>query len=81
MAKIPNNQKKKTADYLKRIDYISVREDAGCRIIKQLTGRDVPMVVDPTILMAKIIGMRCVAIELYQMTIFLLFHKCNWRIS
>ena len=53
VAKIPNNQKKKTADYLKRIDYISVREDAGCRIIKQLTGRDVPMVVDPTILMAK----------------------------
>ncbi len=51
--RIQDNQIKKTADYLNRIDYISVREDVGCKIIKDLTKRDVPMVVDPTILMER----------------------------
>lgn len=50
VAKIPDNQKVKTKQYLQRIDYISVRESDGTRIVKELTGRDVQQVVDPTIL-------------------------------
>lgn len=48
---IPNSQMKKTRDYLKRIDYISVREATGVKLVKELTGRDVTQVVDPTILL------------------------------
>ena len=44
---IPWYQKRRTADYLNRIDYISVRENAGQKIIKELTNRDVPVVLDP----------------------------------
>ena len=50
VAEIPDNQKARTKHYLQRIDYISVRESDGVRIIKELTGRDVQQVVDPTIL-------------------------------
>ena len=36
---------------LEGIDYISVREQAGAKIVKDLTGRDVPILVDPTLLL------------------------------
>lgn len=36
---------------LEGIDYISVREQAGAKIVKDLTGRDVPVLVDPTLLL------------------------------
>ncbi len=51
VSEIPKNQQAKTAAYLTRIDHISVREKDGARIVKELTGRDVPTVVDPTILL------------------------------
>ena len=35
---------------MKRIDFCSVREKSGQKIIKDLTGREVPVVCDPTIL-------------------------------
>lgn len=47
---IPNSQKKLTAKYLNRIDHISVRETRGAEIIKELTGRDVTVALDPTLL-------------------------------
>lgn len=50
---IPEWQKKKTRDYLDRIDCISVREVSGQKIIKELTGRDVEVVVDPTLLVGR----------------------------
>lgn len=53
VSQIPQTQKKKTKAYLERIDYISVRENDGVRIVKELTGRDVVQVVDPTILVEK----------------------------
>lgn len=37
--------------YLNRFDYISCREESGARIVKELTGRIVPVVCDPSILM------------------------------
>ena len=50
---IPWYQKTRTAEYLNRIEYISVRENAGKSIVKALTGRDVPVVLDPVLLFDK----------------------------
>ena len=36
---------------LEGINYISVREQAGAKIVKDLTGKDVPVLVDPTLLL------------------------------
>lgn len=48
---IPTYQKSRTADYLKRIDFISMRENRGKEIVKELTGRDVPVITDPVFLL------------------------------
>lgn len=37
---IPWYQKKRTIQYLNRIEYISMRENRGSEIVKELTGRD-----------------------------------------
>ena len=37
----------RTADFLKRLDYISMRENRGSEIVKELTGLDVPVILDP----------------------------------
>lgn len=50
ISKLPERQAHKAAKFLKRIDFCSVREKSGQKIIKDLTGRDVPVVCDPTIL-------------------------------
>lgn len=51
VAKIPEKQIGATRNYLNRIQYISVREVAGAKIVKDLTGREVPVVCDPTALL------------------------------
>lgn len=43
--------REKTAELLDGIKYISVREAAGANIVHDLTGRDVPVVLDPTLLL------------------------------
>ena len=48
VSEIPFYQKERTCEYLKRIEHISVREHSGQKIIKDLTGRDVPVLPDPT---------------------------------
>ena len=50
VSNLPKYQIKKTSKDLARIDYISVRERSGKKIVKELTGREVPVVVDPTLL-------------------------------
>ena len=50
VTEIPKNQISETKKYLDRIDFISVREVSGAKIIKALTGRDVLVAVDPTLL-------------------------------
>ena len=50
---VPQKQIEKTRAYLNRIQYISVREIAGAKIVKELTGRDVPVVCDPTALLTR----------------------------
>ncbi len=51
VSSIPTKQRKKTVAYLQRIQHISVRELAGSKIVKDLIGRDVPTVCDPTALL------------------------------
>ncbi len=53
VSKIPHIQKKKTRKYLNRIDHLSIREESGQQIIRELIGKDVPVVCDPTILIDK----------------------------
>ena len=50
VSKIPESQKKMTTKYLERIDSISVREIRGAEIVKELTGREVTVALDPTLL-------------------------------
>lgn len=50
---IPWYQKKRTAEYLSRIEHISMRENSGSEIVKALTGRDVPVVLDPVLMFDK----------------------------
>lgn len=47
ISQIPNGQKKGTAEYIKRIEHVSCRENRGAEIVKELTGRDVPVLMDP----------------------------------
>lgn len=50
---IPNEQKNAYKSWLKGIKYISVREESGAKIVKDLIGKDVPVVLDPTLLLSK----------------------------
>lgn len=54
VSSIPLSQKTKTINYLNKIQVLSTREVAGQKIIKELTGRDVPVVCDPTLLIDRI---------------------------
>ena len=47
VSNIPWYQRKRTAQFLKRLDYISMREIRGSEIVKELTGREVPTILDP----------------------------------
>lgn len=44
-------KRKQIIGYLKRIDYISVREYQGQELVKKLIGKEVPVLVDPTMLL------------------------------
>lgn len=50
VSQVPWFQKKRTKKYLERFHALSTREYAGKRIIHELTGLDVPVVCDPTLL-------------------------------
>lgn len=50
---IPQKMKEKYSTFLNRINYLSAREISGQKIIKDITGRDVPLVCDPTMLLEK----------------------------
>lgn len=53
VSKIPAYQKKRTEEFLKRMDYLSVREEAAVKIVGALTNRRAELVVDPTMLLSK----------------------------
>lgn len=50
---IPEKYKEAYKKFLNRINYLSTRELAGQKIIKDLTGRDATLVCDPTLLFNK----------------------------
>ncbi|CCX59779.1 uncharacterized protein BN499_03005 [Blautia hydrogenotrophica CAG:147] len=50
VSSIPENKKGIAKRFLNRMNYISVRELCASEIVNELTGRDVPTVVDPTLL-------------------------------
>jgi hypothetical protein len=50
---IPDALRARYASCLEGIGHLSVRERAGCRLVKELTGRDVPSVVDPVFLLGR----------------------------
>ncbi|MCD7790130.1 MAG: polysaccharide pyruvyl transferase family protein [Bacteroides thetaiotaomicron] len=47
---IPWYQKFRTRQFLNRIDYISMRENRGSEIVKELTGREVQTILDPVLM-------------------------------
>ncbi|ODM24840.1 polysaccharide pyruvyl transferase [Clostridium sp. Bc-iso-3] len=51
VSSLPKNTEKSAKMFLPRIDYLSVREKSGQKLIKDLTGMDVPVVCDPTLLL------------------------------
>jgi hypothetical protein len=50
VSKIPFYQRKRTAKYLSRLEFISVREISGQCIVKDLINKEVPIVADPSLL-------------------------------
>lgn len=50
VSEIPLYLQEKTACFLSHIQHLSVREKSGQQIIEQLTGRQVPIVCDPSLL-------------------------------
>lgn len=51
VSKVPSYNKKFVKKKLLELDDISVREFDGAKIVKDLTGRDVPVLLDPTMLL------------------------------
>lgn len=50
---IPWYQISRTREFLNRIDYISMRENRGSEIVKELTGKSVPTILDPVFMFDK----------------------------
>lgn len=50
VSQLPSKQARMAKEFLPRFDYIMVREKSGKQLVKQLIGKDVPIVCDPTLL-------------------------------
>lgn len=53
VSSIPDQYIENYKRWLTGIPYLSVREESGAKIIKELTGRDVPVLVDPTLMLTR----------------------------
>lgn len=53
VSEIPKQYEKQYESFLKRIENLSVREDKGVELVKELTGREAKLVCDPTLLFDK----------------------------
>lgn len=47
---LPSDSAKKATVFLKKIKHIGVREESGQKLVKELAGRSVPVICDPTLL-------------------------------
>lgn len=52
VSRLPYFVKNKTRNFLKRIEFLSIREKSGAEIIKTLAARNAKVVVDPTLLLS-----------------------------
>jgi polysaccharide pyruvyl transferase WcaK-like protein len=52
VSSIPIEKRGLMQHYLLEMAYVSVREDTGASLIRELTGREVPVVLDPTLLLS-----------------------------
>lgn len=50
---IPNYNKRQIRKFINEIPFVSVRENVGKSLIAELTGRNVPVVLDPTLLVER----------------------------
>ncbi len=50
VSSVPEKYKKQYQTFLNRIEHLSVREDKGVQLVKELTGREAELVCDPTLL-------------------------------
>lgn len=53
LSAIPNELQPIYKKWLNEIPYLSVREESGAEIIKEITGRDVPVLPDPSLCLSK----------------------------
>lgn len=53
VSEIPKNQQKLYKTFLNRLSYVSVRENAGKKIVEELTEREAQVVADPVMLLTK----------------------------
>lgn len=53
VSQIPWYQKGRTADFLRKIDFLSVREERGAQICREVAGVEAKVVVDPTLLLTR----------------------------
>lgn len=53
VSSIPKKYNEQYKKYLKRINHLSVREDTGIKIVKDISGLDAKLVSDPTILLTR----------------------------
>ena len=53
VSEIPEKYREKYTEYLSDMNYLSVREQAGQKIIKELTGQDCELLIDPTMMLTK----------------------------
>lgn len=53
ISQVPDKYKNAYTNFLNRLNYISVREDKGVELVKNLINKDATLVCDPTILLTK----------------------------
>jgi hypothetical protein len=53
LPKIPDELKDRVAELISDIGFVSIREQEGAEIVKELTGINAPVVLDPTLLITK----------------------------
>lgn len=53
VSQIPENYVVNYSRWLSEMSYVSVREETGAKIVRNLTGRDVPVLADPTLILSK----------------------------
>ena len=53
ISEIPKKYKEKYKKFLDKIDYISVREQSGVNLIKEISNKDASLICDPTMLLTK----------------------------